>query len=62
MPRNEDIERLHTTYNSLCPNETSQKALAKAREEAAKISEKEVLICITGAIYDGLVHGNWTGV
>lgn len=63
MP-DDTLQMLLKAFNQIAPNEKAQTILAKQVHEAqrANLAEREILLIVTGAIYDGLAYGNWPGV
>lgn len=60
----ETLQMLLRAFNQIAPNEEAQTTLVKRVHEAqrANLAEREILLIVTGAIYDGLAYGNWPGV
>jgi hypothetical protein len=60
----ETLQLLLRAFNQVAPNSMVQAALLKQVHTAqrASLPEKDTLLIITGAIFDGLAYGNWPGV
>ena len=59
--RIELIEQAHTLFNEVAPTGTEQRALTQMRHEMEAAGEppRAIFIAIQGAIWDGVVYGNW---
>lgn len=57
----DNLERLHTTLNYLCPNGEAQRKLTAVRNEARDDGEADDQIAayMMGYILDGINYGNW---